>query len=137
MSNIIILGVIGIILLSIAIGFYFEAKKMQVSGIRAEGVVVNESIEARISPSGNASSHKYIAFQTRDGKTIQIRSRLGQLPSSKTEGQEEKVGVIYQLDNPEGGLVDSFWELNGVWIIFGGVAVAFLIIAVVIAFVLL
>lgn len=115
MSAVVILGVI-----LIAVGLWLKRREdaLDKVGIKTLGKIVSFDLErAHVSQSPEVGRGwvKGVEFETEKGAKVYIKSRLSSLPNDGLIGTD--VPVIYDPADPKSGLIDSFIERRGPWLI--------------------
>lgn len=117
----VIFGLVGLGILAVAIMTASVRLELLADGVRTEGVVV------RLAGGGGNSDRSYyypiVRFRAASGETFVFRGETGTRPPAFEQGEE--VTVIYHSDNPEVAVIDSFWSLWFLPVLFGAFGLVF------------
>ncbi len=116
-------GIIGLVMLPIAISFLYNTHSFLREAVKTEGTVV-DFISSPSSSGGSATTYAPVVhFQIPDGRIIELISDISSYPPSFTMG--ETVGVYYLPSQPKQARIDSFFSLWGVGASIGGMGLVF------------
>jgi hypothetical protein len=99
-----ILGVLGILLLAIAIALFFAENAFLARSISATGTVVDFHVDNTDEP---PSYCPIVEFATQDGRTVRYETEVCTSPRSKNIG--DPVEVKYDPQNPKSVQTASLW----------------------------
>lgn len=110
-----IFTVVGLALVTFAVSFHLDDRELAARGQRASGLVVD--IESRRDSDGDRSYRPVVEFRDAQRRPWRFTSRMGSNPPGFTRG--EAVEVIYDPENPESAVIDSFMQRHFLPLIFG------------------
>ncbi len=108
------LAAMGAIFLSVGFGLGISNVRFASGAKRTDGVVVD--LVWRSGGKGRPSAAPVVSYEV-DGKAYQFTSGTASRPPSYDVG--EKVGVLYDPEDPSDAKLDGFWELYMLPFIFG------------------
>ena len=118
-----IFGLVGIVLIAVAVSFYFHTQNFIGDSLLTDGTVIDLVYD-------DDTAYPKVRFQTQAGEEIEFTSNAGSSPPSFHEG--ELVKIHYNSENPYDARIGSFFSLWGISIIFGVLGLVFFSIPVVI-----
>jgi Protein of unknown function (DUF3592) len=124
----IVFGSIGV-LLGVAAGISAVVASQSISGdTRAEGIVVGNE-------KGGRAYHPVVEFATPGGAVVRFTGGIGTSPAYEIGSH---VGVLYDPENPQGAVIDDFWQrwfwptlLGILGAPFLGIGIAFAVVALI------
>jgi Protein of unknown function (DUF3592) len=119
-----IFGLVGVVLLGVAIVLAVSTASFQASAERTDGTVVALTERTSTSSSGGSSTAWYPTVEyTVDGKRYSFDSPVGAYPPAYAEG--DTVAVAYDPADPADAQIDSFWSAYLAPVIVGGLGIVF------------
>jgi len=102
------------------------------SAVHAQGEVI-ELLHVESDDDGDGTWKPRVRFRTAAGETIDFESSTSSNPPSYEVG--EAVRVLHAPGDPRNARIDSFFSLWGMSIVFGAIGMAFLVVVLVLAIV--
>ena len=118
-----IFGLVGIILLAVAVFSYFHTWSFMSDSLTSDGTVIDFVY------SDNAA-YPTVRYQTQAGKFVEFTSNVGSNPPSFDKG--ELVEVYYNPENPREARIGTFFSLWGMVIIPGVLGLVFSFIPIIV-----
>lgn len=114
--------------LLIAAFFFYQSTENFIQGALTADGVVTELIRSK---SDNSTTYKpVVEFTTQNGTVVEITSSASSNPPMYTRG--EAVEVFYHADSPQNGVINGFFSLWGLALIFGGIGSVFFLVGIII-----
>ena len=118
-----IFGLVGIVLIAVAVSFYFRTQNFISDSLLTDGTVIDLVYD-------DDTAYPKVRFRTQAGEVIEFTSNAGSYPPAFHEG--ELVEIHYNPENPYEARIGSFFSLWGISIIFGVLGLVFSAIPIII-----
>lgn len=117
----IVFGLVGVVLLSVAVWMAASSYRLQRDGLRAPGEVI-ELVRRRDSD-GDTTWAPVFRFTTAAGEVMEVQSSVSSAPASHAVG--EAVQVLYRPQEPHAARIDGFFAMWGLALILGAMGAVF------------